>query len=343
MALDELGRREIRYGGFAVPRFAVVVGGVRLTEASGVVSNLQVESILDGADQFSFDATYPFDHESGEFDGFPSALSVGRRVEVHVGYGDDTARLLLGSVASVRTAYPTDRAPFVRVSGFNRLQELAADLTDRVWTDETDAEVVETIARARGLTPDVTPTDTSRQTRSQNQKTDLAFVGHLARENGFEYFVRGDTLTFRPPAYDSSPVLTFRFGESLRSFAVERTRTNSVESVVVRHWDRTANREIRGVAGESDAGPGATRTVNLPVESQAEAIDRAEGILERLSRESVHGNGDIMGIPEMRAGHNVRIEGIGGELTNDYYVTSATHSVGEAGYMVSFQVTEAPV
>jgi len=58
-------------------------------------------------------------------------------------------------------------------------------------------------------------------------------------------------------------------------------------------------------------------------------------LLDR-SKEMVTAHGKTVGLPLLRAGTTVSIQGVGARLSGTYFVTKTTHTVGENGYVTEF-------
>jgi hypothetical protein len=82
--------------------------------------------------------------------------------------------------------------------------------------------------------------------------------------------------------------------------------------------------------------------LEIPVGSTEEANRIAEADLNRTLQGEVEGSAETVGLPEVQAGEWVRLEGTGERFTGNYYVESATHTLGASGYRTAFQITETP-
>ncbi len=47
-----------------------------------------------------------------------------------------------------------------------------------------------------------------------------------------------------------------------------------------------------------------------------------------------------MGIPDIVAGENIRLEGLGKKFTKTYYIEKAVHNISGSGYKTTFNVKE---
>ncbi|MFA5384758.1 MAG: hypothetical protein WC364_08870 [Eubacteriales bacterium] len=190
----------------------------------------------------------------------------------------------------------------------------------------------------------------------QDQESDFEFLTRLAQRNHFEFFVFGRTLYFRAPANDEDPILSLEWGKTLISFSPELDLTNQVSEVEVRGWDVTAKKEITGTAkkGDEQGTDSGRKTgseliqnayntkiiehIRLPLFSQEEADRMARTILNRHAEGLVKGAGQTIGIPELLAGKNIELKGLGTKFSKAYYIESTSHVISGSGYQTTFNV-----
>ena len=68
--------------------------------------------------------------------------------------------------------------------------------------------------------------------------------------------------------------------------------------------------------------------VDAPVTSQEEAAVLARSLLLRRAYKLVTANGQVIGKPEMRPGHNLNLSGLG-RFDGSYYVTRVEHQINQ--------------
>ena len=78
--------------------------------------------------------------------------------------------------------------------------------------------------------------------------------------------------------------------------------------------------------------------VDSPVTSAQEASELAISLLRERAYEFITGSGQVIGVPELRPGYNVRLSGLGQRFTVDYYVKKVEHTLGSSGYTTNFEV-----
>jgi phage protein D len=74
-----------------------------------------------------------------------------------------------------------------------------------------------------------------------------------------------------------------------------------------------------------------------PIESDAEAKTLALRTLEENAKDMVKGSGSTVGLPDLRAGNVVTIDGLGKRFSGRYFITSSTHAMGDGGYTTQFE------
>ena len=336
MSVEEVTDRPLAFG---APRFSVDVGGSGFTDADGVVSSVSVESTLDGADRFDVTLTSPYDRPEGRFRAFEwDDLSIDAPVTVALGYEAPLTTVLTGRVRTIEPSFPADGGPSVTIGGYDHLHDLMAGERSRSWSERTDTNVVrDVLAEYPALSLEAEDTGVVHPTVVQDAESDYRFLRGRAERNGFELFARGDVVVFRPPAIDTDPTVSLRYGESLRSFSAAVNDTDQVGEVVVRHWDPVAKAEV--VGRETRDGGTGTEVIRRPVRSPEEATRLAEATMDRIVGGRLGGRGATVGTTEIRVGEGLELDGLG-RFSGTYYVEEVTHRLDESGFSTEFAVAE---
>src|SRR5262249_17343416 len=139
----------------------------------------------------------------------------------------------------------------------------------------------------------------------------------------------------RPAAHGSDRTQGF-----LIQFQPNLTTANQVGEVTVRGWDAVHKQKIEYTAKRSEIrtrGVGASGgqasidrafsqrqevVATKPIHSKQEARTLAIETLERIAKDMVKGSGSTVGLPDLRAGSIVFIEGLGSRFSGRYFVTS---------------------
>jgi phage protein D len=344
-----------KYNNFYAPNYHVLIDGKDILREHFIeITNVSFEDTLEGADSFSFSISDP-GIECIDSDLFEP----GKIVEIKMGYVDQLATMIVGEIISLRPNFPTDGTPQLEVSGFDLSHQFTRVREQRHFDARKDSDIVAEIAKeaTHRLQTQIEDTETEHRQIVQDRKTDYEFIKERADHNFFEFFVRERTLYFRKPERDMSEIVTLKYGVSLLSFNPELNTANQVSEVTVRGCSearevivgraRRGSEEGRGSdessGGDMVEGQYGTveeRIMDRPIFTQEEADTLARSILNRLSEGLISGRAECIGIPEIRAGENIRLEGLGSKFSRKYYIAGTTHTISNSGYSTSFNIKE---
>jgi phage protein D len=280
----------------------------------------------------------------------------GNSVEIEMGYLDNMESLFKGEITGLEPEFPSDQSPLLTVTGYDRRHRLMGRRKTRTFLNMKDSDIVNQIAGDWSLRPEVDDTHVTLDYVLQNNQSDFEFVQDRARRIGYEMVVTDSTLHFRPRKNNGSAVLTLSREVEILDFSARLTTMGQVEEACVQGWNPKDKKEVTARSRTGDerpmggtaSGPAATRrafsgtghtTVQMPVLSQAEADQLADGWFGEMALRYVEGHGICIGQPELRAGTLVEIEGLGRRFSGSYYVTSTEHSYRpKIGYRTAFSV-----
>jgi uncharacterized protein len=273
--------------------------------------------------------------------------------------------MLNGEITSLRPSFPAGGGSTLTISGLNILQRFRTQQESRTYVNRTDSQIAEEISER--LHVDIKAAHGTNEPTFkyliQDNQYDIIFLMERARQAGYDIFVQeriegGVTrtvLAYRASTSVHQPTYRLTYGKSLIEFNPELTTTNQVSKVTVRGWDSVNKKEINYTAtrdelttkGVGSAGGQAAIDKSIeakaeivaskPVESEAEAQQVARQILEGIAKEMVKGTGSVAGLPDIRAGTVLEIDGLGERFSGRYFVVSTTHSIGDSGYTTQFE------
>lgn len=228
---------------------------------------------------------------------------------------------------------------------------MSLESKQRAWPNMADSDIASLIFGEYNFIPDVQSTQPSRQ---QNEITtiqcssDIQFLRHLARRNGYECYLETDPITtlttghFHPPRLDATPqgTLSVNMGSdtNLQSLAIQldwvqpaeagtagvqigslSDQDASLSSTSLTELGSTsllggspAARLILSQTGLSDTGE-LQRYAQAALDRSAWAI-RAQGSVDTLAYNGV-----------LRARRPVLVRGVGSQFSGTYYVESVQH------------------
>jgi uncharacterized protein len=356
------------YGNFYAPAYAVRIGRADLMRELMVpVSQVEVDMVLGAASRFTFTLTDCYSHKYHAFktdrgEDLLPILAFGAEVDICMGYGDakSTPLILSGMITEITTSFPEGGSPELAVAGFDHGFSLTVGKNSRTWTKARDSDAAHEIASFNNLDATIETTTEKHAQIEQNQESDWEFLKKLAERNHFELYVDEQRkLHFTKPNDKADSVVRLLYGEGLLSFKPEANLAGQISRVEVYGWDRQQKKAIVGVAtaGEESglSGKSAGQHLNAfvrdpskkptlrlrqPVFTQAEADKRAKAALSERAKQFLTGEGETIGLPDIRPDRNVELANLGSPFSKIYYIQQATHKIDANGYRTRFKVKE---
>lgn len=201
---------------------------------------------------------------------------------------------------------------------------------------------------------------------AQNNQYDIDFLLERARRLGYVFYLRqGDASASDPdqqnqhvyfgPSDGRGPGMrnvTFRlrWGASLIDFKPTLSTARQIRSVTVNGWDPVRKKAISVKASIDDKEMNVNAdlhqmissdahddiVVDKPVHTENDAKRMAQAILKDRLKEVVKASGSCIGLPDLRAGCHIMIEGLGERFNGSYFILDTNHSISDSGYVTRF-------
>jgi uncharacterized protein len=355
---------------FYVPTFEVKVGDVPLKrEVFRDITQVSYKDSLSEIDSFEITINN-WDALTRDFKYSDKPLfNPGKRVELYMGYfGKGSMRkMMTGVITSLRPSFPAQGQPTLVISGQNLASRLMeAKQVSKAYRQQTDNKIAAEIGQRLGIkikTSDDGPAQTIKYPYLfQDNMYDLLFLMSRARQIGYDLFAVEDEksgrlseLQFIPSTDVGRTTYELKYGLTLIDFSPELTTHNQVEKVTVHGWDAVNKKPIRvtvdrkAIKNKGVGSKGRQEEIdkaftnkeeiisNKPVSSEAEARQLGLQTLENIAKEMVKGSGSVVGLPSLRAGCIIFLQGMGDRFSGKYFVTGTTHAIGDSGYTTRFE------
>ena len=356
------------YADFYAPAYAIRLGRDDLQRDLLVaISQVEVDMVLGAAAHFTFTVTNSYSHKlhafkTGRGADVLSLLTFGAEIEVCMGYGDakSTPTAVKGLITEITTNFPDGAAPELSVSGYDHGFPLTIGKNSRTWTKRSDSDAAHEIASFNNLDAKIETTKEQHAQIEQKEESDWEFLKKLADRNHYELYVdERKTLHFAPPNDKATAIVRLAYGEGLLSFKPEANLAGQISKVEVYGWDPKTKKQIvgRASAGEESGLTGKSAAQHLngfvrdpakrptlrlrqPVFTQSEADKRAKAALNERAKQFLTGEGETIGLPELRPDRNVELDKLGLPFSKTYYIQQATHKIDSSGYRTRFKVME---
>jgi len=364
----ELATLSKNYGEFYAPVYAVKIGRDDLMRDLVVsISQVEVDLQLGKASRFTFTITDAYSQKlhsfrTGRGDELLGILGFGAEVDVCMGYGDakSTPIAMSGIITEITTSFPEGGSPELTVGGFDHGFPLTIGKNSRTWKDASDSDAAHEIASFNNLGAEIQTTKEKHPQIEQNQVSDWEFLQKIADRNHFEVYVdEKRKLHFGKPNDTADAVVRLVYGEGLLSFKPEANLAGQISRVEVYGWDKTQKKAIIGTAtageesgltGKSaaqylnafvrDPNKRPTLRIRQPVFTQSEADERAKAALNERAKQFLTGEGETIGVPDIRPDRNIELANLGVPFSKIYYIQEAIHKIDSNGYRTRFKVKE---
>jgi uncharacterized protein len=344
--------------GSTAPERKILINGVEIPSDLYVdVLEILVAQYIEGGDRFEIliNAMDSANLQLRWID--DQLLDPGNKVEIQVGYAGQLETLIAGEITALESRFADDKAARISVQGFDQLHRLRRGRKTRAFSQIKDSQIAEQIASDMGLQPDVEDTQVVHAYLLQANLSDIDFLLNRARRIRYEVIVLDQKLIFRHAANDLGETLALEYMKDLKWFTARLSTVGQVSEVAVRGWNpkskegilatgragdettRMKGSAIGPAIGENAFGKTATATVDIPVESQAEADQIAKARFNEMAIDFIHGEGEAVGNTTLRAGITIEMKAVGNRFRGTYYVHKAEHRLGpRVGYVTRFEV-----
>ncbi|MBD1580871.1 phage late control D family protein [Pseudoalteromonas sp. S16_S37] len=339
-----------------VPNFDIYLNGSKLgNEVKKYISQVTVKEDLDAPSSFSFS----FDTvnlQQGKWQGIDLELfTIGDSIDIYLGM-DQTVQLISGSIDSMHVNFGDKSS--VDISGFSWLHKLTFGTRTQAFKNMSDSDIAAQIARQENLSADVDSTDTQYEQINQNNQSNFQFLLARAKRISYELSASHKQLIFRKSQENDAPAASLQFGVSLFDFSVSLNNLEQGSSVEVRGWDMLKKEAFSGTAGQGDEDS----KMGKPDSGFSIASEKSPMVLQASDPADLHnaqnlardkyndlllefltGSGQCLGNNRIRAGKTIEITGIGSKFSGVYYVSSVTHTLGDADYQTQFSVKKTAI
>jgi uncharacterized protein len=288
----------------------------------------------------------------------------GKTAVLSLGYSGTMMKMVTAAFTTMEPSFPESGPPVLTVRGSNVLKGLRTKQFTTSWSNKKPSDIALNFNTLRdGNKPrlpapwKIATNDQAAAAESpidyvaQKNQYDVDFLLQLAHGQSYTLEADEDTqeLRFGPTQSSISTNYQLDWGKGLMSFKPTLTTANQFKSVTVRGWDRQTQKPIEAKIDQTDprvkklnsnlaslVPDRQDQKVDLPVFTKAEADQKALAIMLDRSKQMVTAHGKTVGLPKLRAGTLVNIQGIGSRLSGTYFVTKTTHTLGEGGYTTDF-------
>lgn len=177
--------------------------------------------------------------------------------------------------------------------------------------------------------------------KTQEEKTDLAFLTELATEYGFIFSIRGDLLIFTSYyELDNGPSIKSIDKNQLSNYSIKEKTYDTYASALISQRDSKTGQVVKWQATEVlDVKVTDQALFKGRVENKTQAEARVKGGLWNKNRFKQSGElNDMPGDPELVSGVNFDLTGLN-NMSGKWHITSSVHHMsGQNAYTTSLEI-----
>ena len=323
------------------PTFKILVDGAEID------AKLQVQAVVVTR---SFNRVS--DAEVRLFDGDPSvedfpassgdAFVPGGAIEIFAGYHGNEDKIFAGIIVRHGVRAYQSKPSVLRLECRDAAVKLTVGRKSAYYYDAQDAEVIEELAAAAGLTTDVEAAGVVHPQMVQHHVTDWDFIVTRAEANGQLVTTRDGELAVKTPDAGGAPVLTLAFGGNVLDFEAVMDARHPFAAVAATAWDAAGQAPVEAeAAAPPPAAPGDLTADDLAAVIGLERFELrhggaladgelqawADGRRRRAAFAQVRGRVRVQGTAAVVPGDVVELKGVGARFSGKALVSGVRHEI----------------
>ena len=365
---------EKQYDDFRVPQYEILVGSpetavgslTALAAEEFPVLSVNVSQSVGSASSAQISFACPYDYEKSRFESDVYAkFEAGSKIAVKLGYSKPEI-VFIGAIGTINTSFSASGVT-LSVTCYDAKMAL---FHNKTWKSFTKQSTIQTVVEellepckkygdviVSGLKYDELVSKGQERNWVQDNIDDYRFVMRLAALTNSSFYTTGETTHFVENIMDTAQAaVKLGWGSGLINFSIDIDISGQVGSVEVAY--RTGEREV-GYAtyeGKDIKGDGklpsdkggivSSKSIELTetlVDNEEQALIAAKNIYLEKAMAYVTGQASTIGLPDIRAGEAVQLEGLGEKLNGKYFLSKVEHKFDAGGYLTSFTCQRAKI
>ena len=232
----------------------------------------------------------------------------------------------------------------------SKVVNMAMTTKTEVFADQSDGDIIESIAGNNGFSvntsPNVTTHLTTRHTQLvKHEVSDWDYVNLRAEANGCFVFTENDTVQIDKPTIEINPLNIFKavYGENVYEFQLEQDeRKNQIENELI-SFDLSSLESV--VTEEEETGFGTSShdikgkhsAINYRTFNELETSQLVGAASQLKMVSNVNGLAHIHANLKIKPGSTLEVGGYNELVNKSYIVTSVMHDYSESGYSTYVQ------
>lgn len=278
-------------------------------------------------------------------------LIPGKTIEITAGYHLDEETIFKGIVIKHNIKVRAGKS-YLIIECKDEAVKMTVGKKSKYFYESTDSVIIEELIGNQGLTAEVETTATEHQELVQYATCDWDFMVTRAQSNGKLCFVDDGTVKVASPELTGDTVETVVYGSSIHEFDGEIDARDQFDRITSYSWSYTDQElleteaqdpglNLNGDISSSDLA-NVLQLENLELRhggnlSQEELQDwsDAKALFQQLAK--TRGRVKFQGIPTVKPGTLLQLQGVGNRYNGNVYVTGVRHEIVGGNWLVDVQ------
>jgi len=276
----------------------------------------------------------------------------GKAIEILAGYHSQESTLFKGIIVQHGLKVRKDNPSYLVLECKDAAVKMTVGRKNGYYKEMSDAEIIEELIGAYGLTADVEPTDVTHPEMVKFNTTDWDFMLSRAEANGKLVIVNDGTVSLKAPDTGQEPVLSLIHGSTMMEFEAAMDASTQLAATRAGAWDFAGQEIIAEDGSQVDfAEPGnldsttlaqviGLQTLSLQHTGQvvdAELKSWANGCLLKSRLAKIIGRVKCQGFGEIKPGHMLELKGVGDRFNGNAFVAAVRHQIDSGNWVTDIQ------
>ncbi|MAQ76666.1 MAG: type IV secretion protein Rhs [Aquimarina sp.] len=278
-------------------------------------------------------------------------LIPGAEIEITAGYHSDEETVFKGIVIKHNIKI-RNNGSYLIVECKDQAVKLTVGRKSKYYYDKKDSDIIEEIIDNYGIDKEVEATNFEHKELIQYHISDWDFMVTRAQANGKLCFADDGKITIAKPDLSSEAIETVAFGATILDLDAEIDARNQMDKVTSYGWNFSDQEIVEAESNDpalplnGNLSPSDLSSViglqNLELRhggslttTELQDWSDAKLLFQQLSKS--RGRVKFQGIPNIKPGLILNLEGVGDRFSGNIYVTGIKHQIGEGNWTVDAQ------
>ncbi len=283
-------------------------------------------------------------------------LTPGKEIEITAGYHMDEATIFRGIVVKHNIKIRRG-ASYLVIECRDKAVKMTLGRKSKYFYESTDSDIIEELIGNSGAAADVEATTNTHAELIQYRVSDWDFMVTRAQANGQLCFIDDGNIKVAKPRFSGDTVETVAYGSSVHEFDGEIDARDQFSKITSTTWSYTDQAIVETEAQD----PAISLNGNLSAGTLADVFGiedlqlrhggnltqdelqdwgNAKATFQQLAK--VRGRVQFQGIPQVKPGVLLALQGVGDRFNGKIYITGVRHEIVNGNWLVDAQFGLSP-